>query len=86
MEGSDSGLFHTLGKRAPKGIVGSNPTPSAKMSGEMEKGYTMVGGARKVVRWIKGEPGFLTNVSALPKIVSYSCLKCGFLENFVESE
>ena len=31
MEGSDSGLFHTLGKRAPSGIAGSNPAPSAKL-------------------------------------------------------
>ena len=29
MEESDSGQFHTLGKREPFGFVGSNPTSSA---------------------------------------------------------
>ena len=37
------------------------------------------------VRWHKGNPGILgAVVTNKPKIVAYSCSKCGYIENYVE--
>ena len=51
----------------------------------MEKGYMITPGGVFGVRWHKGNPGILgAVVTNKPKIVAYSCSKCGYIENYVE--
>ncbi|MBN2423095.1 hypothetical protein JXB41_07775 [Candidatus Woesearchaeota archaeon] len=59
-----------------------------KCQGEMEKGLMITPGAVVGVRWVKGIPNWLfgTRVWGKPKIFAYSCVKCGFIESYVEKK
>jgi ribosomal protein S27AE len=56
-----------------------------KCDSQMDKGLMLTAGAIVGVRWHKGEPGLLGAIVAKhPKIWAYKCVKCGYLENYVE--
>jgi predicted nucleic-acid-binding Zn-ribbon protein len=56
-----------------------------KCSSEMEKGLMLTPGAVVGVRWQRGEPNKWFNMlNKLPKVDAFRCVKCGYLENYVE--
>jgi len=57
-----------------------------KCGGQMEKGLILTPGGVVGARWGQGEKvsKWFNTLGNKPKIIAYSCQKCGFIESYVE--